>query len=145
MQLSNVTINRYSVLTKLYSFLGVKDKESARFKSAAFTVDITDGRIYFNRLIAFGTPFNFKLDGWHGFDGTLDYKLALKVFPPLSTEMATHLQKTYPDLSLGPDKSLALGVVAGGTTNDARFTIVSFNGAIADMSAGQSNIFLALK
>ncbi len=145
LQLSNVTINRYSVLTKLYSFLGVKDKESARFKSAAFTVDITDGRIYFNRLIAFGTPFNFKLDGWHGFDGTLDYKLALKVFPPLSTEMATHLQKTYPDLSLGPDKSLALGVVAGGTTTDARFTIVSFNGAIADMSAGQSNIFLALK
>ncbi len=145
LQLSNVSIRHYSVLTKLYTFLGGKDKDSARFKNATFTVDITDGRIYFNRLIANGTPFDFKLDGWHGFDGTLDYKLALKVFPPLSTEMAAHLQKSYPDLGLGPDHTLNLGVVAGGTTNDARFTIVSFNGSIADRRTANPNDYLALK
>lgn len=145
MELSNVSIRRYSVLTKLFSFLGAPGRDSAKFKNAAFTVDITDGRVYFNRLVAYGEPLDFRLDGWHGFDGTLDYKLALRVYPPLSVEMSSYLGKTYPDLNLGPDNSLKLGVVAGGTTNDARFTIVSFNGSIAQESNSIRNSFLAAR
>ncbi len=142
---SDVSIRHYRVLTKLYSFLGADGKDSARFKDAAFTIDITDGRVYFNRLVAYGTPFDFKLDGWHGFDGTLDYKLALKVYPPLSVRMSRYLTKSYPNLSVAPDNTLTLGVVAGGTTNDARFTIVSFNGAIAQAGSASSNSLLAAK
>jgi AsmA-like C-terminal region/AsmA family len=145
LNLSNVTIKNYSVLTKLYSFLGAKGRDSAKFKDAGFTVDITDGRIYFNRLVAYGVPFDFRLDGWHGFDGTLDYKMAMRVYPPLSSEMVSHLDRSYPDLNVGPDNALKLGVVAGGTTNDARFTIVSFNGAIAQERMSIKNSFLAVK
>lgn len=145
LNISDVSIRHYSVLTKLYSFLGAPGMSSAKFKDAAFTVDITDGRVYFNRLVAYGAPFDFRLDGWHGFDGTLDYKLALKIYPPLSIEMSRYLTKSYPDLSIAPDNTLTLGVVAGGTTNDARFTIVSFNGAIAQNRMPASNAILAAK
>ncbi len=145
LNLSNVTVKDYSVLTKLYSFLGAKGRDSAKFKDAAFTIDITDGRIYFNRLVAYGAPLDLRLDGWHGFDGTLDYKLALKIYPPVSTEMASYLGISYPDLNLGPDNTLTLGVVAGGTTTDARFTIVSFNGAIAGVNTSISEALFAAK
>ena len=88
---------------------------------------------------------DLRLDGWHGFDGTLDYKLALKIYPPVSTEMASYLGISYPDLNLGPDNTLTLGVVAGGTTTDARFTIVSFNGAIAGVNTSISEALFAAK
>lgn len=145
MNISEASIRHYTVLTKLYSFLGAGGRDSARFKDAAFTIDITDGRVYFNRLVAYGTPFDFKLDGWHGFDGTLDYKLALKVYPPLSLKMSRYLVKSYPDLTVAPENTLMIGVVAGGTTNDARFTIVSFNGAMAQAGSQVSHSLLAAK
>ncbi len=145
LNLSNVTLRNYSVLTKLYAFLGARGRDFARFRDAGFAIDITDGRVYFNRLVAYGNPFDFRLDGWHGFDGTLDYKLALKVYPPLSNEMVSYLGRSYPDLNIGPDNTLKLGVVAGGTTNDARFTIVSFNGAIAAARTSISDAILASK
>ncbi len=143
--ISNASLRNYSVLTKLYSFLGAKGRDSARFKNAAFTIDINDGRVYFNRMVAYGPQFDFRLDGWHGFDGTLDYKLAMKFYPPMSKQMEPYLNRSYPDLNLGPDNTLTLGVVAGGTTNDARFTIVSFNGAIAANGISLSRMFMASK
>ncbi len=143
--LNNVSISNYTVLTKLYSFLGAAGRNSAKFKNADFTIDITDGRVYFNRLVAYGSPFDFRLDGWHGFDGTLDYKLDMKIYPPVSTEIVSHLGSSYPDLDIGTNKTLTLGVVAGGTTNDARFTIVSFNGAVAQTRTSFPEAFLAAK
>jgi len=144
-RITDVVLRRYSVLSKLFKYLGAEGRDSVRFANAAFTVDITDGRVYFNRLAARGTSMDVKLDGWHGFDGTLDYKLALKIFPPLSGLIAAHLVKTYPDLEVGHDNSLSLGIVAGGTTNDARFTIVSFNGALAERTPNPPNTALAIK
>ena len=145
LNVSNVSIRNYSVLTKLYTFLGAQGRDSAKFRNSTFTIDITDGRVYFNRLVAYGAPFDFRLEGWHGFDGTLDYKLALNVYPPVSTQMVSYLGRYYPDLSLGRDNTLKLGIVAGGTTTDARFTIVSFNGAIAQDRTSISEAFLAAK
>ncbi len=145
MKIFNVSIKNYAVLNKLYNFLGARGKDSLKLSNASFTFDVTDGRVYFNRLIAFGRPFDFKLDGWHGFDGTLDYKLAIKFYPPISSQITRYLKSSYPDLSPSSDGTLALGLVAGGTTNDARFTIVSFKGKIADKAIHNPNNFLSLR
>ncbi|MCL4538616.1 MAG: AsmA family protein [Bacteroidetes bacterium] len=145
MKIKGASVRHYSVLDRLYSFLGVSGKETIDVANASFSVDITDGRVYFNKLIAYGMPFDFRLEGWHGFDGTLDYKLALMVYPPMSLRIMNHLKPSYPDLSLGQKSTLALGLVAGGTTNDARFTIVSFNATIAENHGHFSNHLLSLK
>ncbi len=138
-------VKHYSVLDRMYEFLGDAGKDSVEISNASFSVDITDGRVYFNKLIAYGTPFSFRLEGWHGFDGTLDYKLALMAYPPMSLRIINRLRASYPDLSLGQKGTLALGLVAGGTTSDARFTIVSFNASIAENQNRISNELLSLK
>ncbi len=145
LKIKNVLVRRYSVLNKLYDYLGAAGRDSVEVSSATLGVDITDGRVYFNKLLAYGAPFDFRLEGWHGFDGTLDYKLALRVHPPISLRMIRHLRASYPDLDAGPQGTLALGVVAGGTTSDARFTIVSFTANIADNLHAASNRLLSLK
>ncbi len=82
--ISNFQIKNYSVLNNLYSFLGAKGRDSVRINSTSFSFNIADGRIYFNKVIAYGTPLDFRLDGWQGFDGTLDYKLNLRAYLPVS-------------------------------------------------------------
>lgn len=93
--ITNAQIKDYSVLNKLYGFLGNYGKDSLKIASTSFGFDVTEGRIYFNRLIAYGTPFDFRLDGWQGFDGTLDYKLTLRVYLPSSSEIVEHLKPSY--------------------------------------------------
>ena len=144
-RLSNVSIKNYSVLNKLYNFLGASGKDSLKLNNASFTFDVTDGRIYFNRLVAYGRPFDFKLDGWHGFDGTLDYKLAMKIYPPMSAQITHYLKALYSDLSPASDGTLALGLVAGGTTSDARFTIIAFRGRIANNGIKNKNFAMSLR
>ncbi|MCL5268557.1 MAG: AsmA family protein [Bacteroidetes bacterium] len=145
LKIKGASVRHYSVLDRLYDFLGDSGKDSVEVSNASLSVDITDGRVYFNKLIAYGTPFDFRLEGWHGFDGTLDYKLALMVYPPMSLRIMNHLRSSYPDLSLGQKGTLALGLVAGGTTSDARFTIVSFNATIAENHDHVSNELFSLK
>ncbi|HUI30894.1 MAG TPA: AsmA-like C-terminal region-containing protein [Candidatus Acidoferrales bacterium] len=131
--ISNAQIKDYSVLNKLFSFLGAPEKDSLKVSSTTFSFDVTDGRIYFNKMIAYGAPLDFRLDGWQGFDGTLDYKLTLRVHPPLSSQLSSYLRPSYPDLGLAPDGVLGMSLVAGGTTSDARFTIVGFNSKLASV------------
>ncbi len=142
---SNVSIENYSVLDRLYTFLGAKGDDTARISSAALTIEVADGRVYFDSFAAHGSPLSFSLAGWHGFDGTLDYKLAMKIAAPVSSEVVRHLSRSYQDLNLQPDGILMLGIVAGGTTSDARFTIVSLNGSVADAGTFTSNSLLSLK
>ncbi len=143
---SNVQIKDYSVLGKLYDYLGVNGKDSLKINSSSFSVEANDGRLYFNKLIAYGTPFDFRLDGWQGFDGTLDYKLGLRVYPPMGAQIVTYLKSGYPDLAPAPDGVLGLSLVAGGTTSDARFTIVGFNTKLADgVGAIPQNFLYTLK
>jgi hypothetical protein len=130
---SNLQLKDYSVLSGLYGFLGAQRKDSLKINSTSFGFDLADGRIYFNRLIAYGTPLDFRLDGWQGFDGTLDYKLTLRIYLPLSSEIVSHLKPSYPDLVPTPDGILGMSLVAGGTTTDARFTIVGFNTKLASV------------
>lgn len=145
LKIKDVIVKRYSVLNKLYDYLGAPGRDSVDVYNATLGLDITDGRVYFNKLVGYGDPFDFRLEGWHGFDGTLDYKLALRVHPPMSFRMIKHLRGSYPDLDAGPQGTLALGLVAGGTTNDARFTIVSLTANIADNLHAASNWQLSLK
>jgi hypothetical protein len=148
LKISNVSMKNYSVLNKLYGFLGVSETDDLKLSDASFNIDLTDGRVYFNNLIAYGTPFDFKLDGWHGFNGTLDYKLELRIHPPVSLQVAQYLKSSYPDLTPLVDGFLSLGLVAGGTTNDARFTIISFNTKLTDNyneTTSAHNSLLSLK
>lgn len=145
LKVKDVLVRHYSVLNKLYDYLGTPGRDSVDVSRATLGVDITDGRVYFNKLVAYGEPFDFRLEGWHGFDGTLDYKLALRVHPPMSLHMIRHLRTSYPDLDAGAQGTLSLGVVAGGTTSDARFTIVSFTANIADNLQAAFNGMLSLK
>ncbi len=147
-RISNISMKDYSVLDKLYAFLGESRMDELKLSDASFSVDLTDGRVYFDDLEANGTPFNFRLDGWHGFDGTLDYKLALRIHPPVSVKVAQYLKSSYPDLAPSIDGSLGLDLVAGGTTNDARFTIISFNTKLTNSYNGSesaNNSLLSLK
>lgn len=143
--ISNATVKEYSVLNKLYDFLGANGKDSIRLSDASLTIDVTDGRVYFDKLIAYGTPFDFKLGGWHGFDGTLDYKITLRIYPPISSQMVRHLAALYPDLNTSPEGVLSLELVAGGTTNDSRFTIVGFHTRFAENRTVFPNYLLSLK
>lgn len=147
-KISNISMKNYSVLNKLYGFLGVSEMDDLKLSAASFNIDLTDGRVYFNNLISYGTPFDFKLDGWHGFNGTLDYKLALRIHPPVSLQVVQYLKSSYPDLTPPVDGFLNLGLVSGGTTNDARFTIVSFNTKLTDNydeATSAHNSLLSLK
>ena len=141
--ISNAQIKNYSVLDNLYGFLGAYGKDSLKINSAALAFDVNDGRIYFNKLISYGTPLDFRLDGWQGFDGTLDYKLTLRAYLPVSSLIVTHLRPSYPDLTLTPDGILGMSLVAGGTTSDARFTIVGFNTRLASTANDPSQYYSA--
>ncbi len=143
--ISNVTLKSYSVLDKLYDFLGAKGRDSVRLQDASLAIDVTDGRVYFDKLTAYGVPLDFKLGGWHGFDGTLDYKLALRIYPPVSLQMIQHLAGLYPDLSPSRDAILSLEVVAGGTTSDSRFTIVGLNTRFAENRNAPPNYVSSLR
>jgi hypothetical protein len=144
--LSNIQLKRYSVLNRLYDFLGAHGKDSLKINSTSFSFDIADGRVYFNKLIAYGTPFDFRLDGWQGFDGTLDYKLNLRVYLPVSTQIISHLKPSYPDVAPTADGVLGMAIVAGGTTSDSRFTIVGFNTRLASIvNSPYQNYLLSLK
>lgn len=142
LKISNAIIKDYSVLNKLYTFLGADGRDSVKVASSNFNFDITDGRVYLNRLVSYGKPFDFRLDGWHGFDGTLDYKLTMRIYPPVSTQVGSHLKTLYPDLTPNADGGLSLGLVAGGTTSDARFTIVALGGKIAGTRTSQPQYVL---
>jgi hypothetical protein len=131
-RISNVSLRDYSVLTELYNYLGIEKRNDLKMNNVSFNADLTDGRVYFNKLIGYGAPLDLRLDGWHGFDGTLDYKLVLRIHMPASLEVLHHLQKSYPDISASADGLLSIELVAGGTTNDARFTITGFNSKLAD-------------
>ena len=147
-KISNVTMKNYSVLNRLDEFLGVSEMDNLKLSETSFNIDLTDGRVYFNNLIAYGAPFDFRLDGWHGFDGTLDYKLALRIHPPISLRVVQYLKSSYPDLTPPFDGILSLGLVAGGTTDDARFTIISFNTRLTDdynENISTRNYLLSLK
>lgn len=141
--ISNFQIKNYSVLNNLYSFLGAKGRDSVRINSTSFSFNIADGRIYFNKVIAYGTPLDFRLDGWQGFDGTLDYKLNLRAYLPVSSQIIAHLKPSYPDLAPTPDGILGMSIVAGGTTSDSRFTIVGFNNKLAAIQRSPSQYYLS--
>lgn len=141
--ISNVQIKNYSVLNNLYGFLGAYGKDSLKINSTSFSFDISDGRVYFNKLIAYGTPLDFRLDGWQGFDGTLDYKLNLRVYLPVSSQIISHLKPSYPDLVPTPEGILGMAIVAGGTTSDSRFTIVGFNTKLASVVSFPSQYYLS--
>jgi len=140
---SNVQLRNYSVLTGLYGFLGVRGKDSLKMSSTSLGFELADGRIYFNRLIAYGTPLDFRLDGWQGFDGTLDYKLTLRIHMPVSSQIVDHLKPAYSDLVPTPDGTLGMSLVAGGTTSDARFTIVGFNTKLASVLNFPSQYYMS--
>jgi len=129
--ISNLELKDYSVLNSLYRFLGAEGRDSLKINSASFGFDVANGRVYFSKMIAYGTPLDFRLDGWQGFDGTLDYKLNLRIYPPLSLQIVDHVKPSYPELAPTPDGILGISLVAGGTTTDARFTIFGFNTRLA--------------
>ncbi|MGC8652628.1 MAG: AsmA-like C-terminal region-containing protein [Candidatus Kryptoniota bacterium] len=125
LQLSSATIRKYSVLTRLYNFLGADSADSLRINTAAVSFDLNDGRVYFNKFVLNGRPAEITLDGWHGFDGTLDYKIKMKMYPPLAFLVAKKMSATYSNSIPGKNGELLINLVVGGTTTDSRFTITS--------------------
>jgi hypothetical protein len=144
--ISNLELKDYSVLNSLYRFLGAEGRDSLKINSASFGFDVANGRVYFSKMIAYGTPLDFRLDGWQGFDGTLDYKLNLRIYPPLSLQIVDHVKPSYPELAPTPDGILGISLVAGGTTTDARFTIFGFNTRLAFApSLSPSHLYSSLR
>lgn len=125
LQLGQATLKKYSVLTKMYTYLGAANADSLRIISAAVSFDLTDGRVYFNKFRLHGKPVDIALDGWHGFDGTLDYKITMKVYPPMALAVAKSISKVYSNTIPEKNGNLMINLVVGGTTSDSRFTITA--------------------
>ena len=133
LQVSSATVRGYTVLTKMYNFLGVPNADSLRITTAAVSFDLTDGRVYFNKFLLNGKPADINLEGWHGFDGTLDYKIKMKVYPPVAFLVAKRMSATYSNLILGKNDDLLISLVVGGTTTDSRFTVTSVRSGSANL------------
>lgn len=112
----------YPVLTRLSSFLDLPELREFAFKSCSGAFKISDGKINLPDVKIGASSHDFLLSGWQGLDGSLDYKLTIKLSEALSRRFAgTSVASQVANLFRDNEGRVTLFVLVGGTTDDPKF------------------------
>ena len=112
----------HPVMTRLASFLDLPEMKELAFKSWSHTFRVADGRVNTPGLKVATGGTDFLLTGWQGFDGSLDYKLTVKLSETLSSRfMGSGVGSQVADLFKDKEGRVTLFLVVGGSTDDPKF------------------------
>lgn len=121
-RLADGKVTGYPVLARLSSFLELPELREFTFKSWSGAFKISDGKINLPDMKIGANSHDFLLSGWHGLDGSLEYKLTIKLSDALSnrfvgTSAASQLANLFKD----KEGRVMLFLLVGGTTDDPKF------------------------
>ncbi|MEK6571500.1 MAG: AsmA-like C-terminal region-containing protein, partial [Bacteroidota bacterium] len=122
LRLADGKLTGYPVMNQLASFFGLPELRDLTFKSWSHTFKISDGKINIPDLKIATSGNDFLLAGWQGFDGSLDYRLAVKLSGALSNRfMGSGVAAQVADLFKDKDGRVMLFLLVGGTTEAPKF------------------------
>ncbi len=108
----------YPVMERLSSFLDLPDLKEVSFKSWSNTFKISDGKINIPDLKIGTAGHDLLLTGRHGFNGSLDYSLTIKLSEALSNQfLRGGVVGQVADLFRDKGGRLTLFLLVGGTTD----------------------------
>jgi len=112
----------YPVMDRLASFLDLPEMKDATFKSWSYPFKISDGKISTPDLKIAAGDNDLLLSGWQGFDGSLDYKLIVKLSGALSNRFAAgSAASQVTDLLKDKEGRVTLFLTIGGNTASPKF------------------------
>jgi uncharacterized protein involved in outer membrane biogenesis len=112
----------YPVMDQLASFLSLPEIKEATFKSWLHSFKISEGKVNTPDLKITTSGSDFLVSGWQGFDGSLDYKLAVKLSGALSDQFrVSGVAGQVADLFKDKDGRVTLFLLVGGTTETPKF------------------------
>jgi hypothetical protein len=111
----------YPVMDQLASFLALPEMKEMSFKSWSQSFEISDGKISTPDLKIGASGNDFLVSGWQGFDGSLDYKLVVKLSGALSDRFAAgSVASQVADLLKDKEGRVTLYLVIGGSTHSPK-------------------------
>ena len=111
----------YPVMDQVASFLALPELKETSFKSWAHSFKISDGKINTPDLKIGASGNDFLVSGWQGFDGSLDYKLVVKLSGALSNRFAAGgVASQVADLLKDKEGRVTLFLVIGGSTDSPK-------------------------
>jgi uncharacterized protein involved in outer membrane biogenesis len=112
----------YPVMDQLASFLSLPEMKEATIKSWSHSFRISEGKVNTPDLKIATSGNNFLLSGWQGFDGSLDYRLTVKLSGALTNQfMASGVAGQVANLFKDKDGRVTLFLLVGGTTETPKF------------------------
>lgn len=112
----------YRLMQRLATFLDLPEMREPSFKSWSNVFNIADGRIGIPDLKMAASGNDFLLAGWHGFDGSLDYALTIRLSGELSNRFSgKSVAAQAGSLFKDNEGRVMLLILVGGTTKDPKF------------------------
>jgi len=112
----------YPLMQRLGTFLDLPELQDPSFKSCSGRFRISDGRIGLPDVKIAASGSDFHLTGWHGFDGTLDYALTIRLSRELSDRFSgKSVAQQVGSLFKDREGRVTLFVLVGGTVADPKF------------------------
>ncbi len=115
-------LSGYPVMQRLAAFLDMQELREPVFKSWSNAFKISDGKISVPDLKVAASGNDFLLAGWHGFDGSLDYSLEIKLSEELSNRFSgKSVAQQLGSLFKDKEGRVTLLLLVGGTTENPTF------------------------
>jgi uncharacterized protein involved in outer membrane biogenesis len=122
LSLADGKLTGYPATDRLATFLALPEMKEVTFKSWSHAFHISDGRVNTPDLKIASRGNDFLISGWQGFDGSLDYKLTVKLSEALSNQfMASVVASQVADLFKDKEGHVTLCLLVGGTTDAPKF------------------------
>jgi uncharacterized protein involved in outer membrane biogenesis len=122
LSLADGRLTGYPATDQLATFLALPEMREVTFKSWSHAFHISDGRVNTPDLKIASRGNDFLISGWQGFDGSLDYKLTVKLSDALSNQfMAGGVASQVADLFKDKEGHVTLFLLVGGTTDAPKF------------------------
>jgi hypothetical protein len=117
LHLTDGKLTGYSVMDQLALFLDLPQMKELTFKSWSHSFRISDGKVNTPDLKIATSGNDFLVSGWQGFDGSLDYKVAVKLSGAVSSGfMSTSVAGQVANLFKDKEGRVTLYLLVGGTT-----------------------------
>jgi uncharacterized protein involved in outer membrane biogenesis len=122
LSLADGKLTGYPATDQLATFLALPEMKEVTFKSWSHAFQIADARVNTPDLKIASRGNDLLISGWQGFDGSLDYKLTVKLSEALSNQfMVGGVASQVADLFRDKEGHITLFLLVGGTTDAPKF------------------------
>jgi uncharacterized protein involved in outer membrane biogenesis len=122
LSLADGKLTGYPATDQLAGFLALPEMKELTFKSWSHAFQISDGRVNTPDLKIASRGNDFLISGWQGFDGSLDYRLTVKLSEALSNQFMTGgVASQVADLFKDKEARVTLFLLVGGTAGAPKF------------------------